>query len=101
MEAVQQFLPLLYSKREAARLLSVSVRTLHALVEAHQLRTVHVGRRVLVPHAALVEFCDNDHPTSLTRPRGTTGMTKRTRKQVAPQRLVTAQNEVNRVQSNG
>jgi excisionase family DNA binding protein len=61
MDPEQQFLPLLYGKREAARIIGISPRTLHSLIAAKQLRTVRIGRRVLVPHAELVRFCESDH----------------------------------------
>ena len=53
----QDFLPLLHSKDEAARILGVGKRTLHDLIVAEKLRVLRVGRRVLVPHAELVRFC--------------------------------------------
>jgi excisionase family DNA binding protein len=62
----QEFLPLLHSKRQAARIIGISERTLHSLIAARQLGRVRVGRRVLIPHAELVRFCENDHPTAKT-----------------------------------
>jgi excisionase family DNA binding protein len=40
--------PLLVSKREAARILSVSPRTIHRLLQRSELRGARVGRRKLV-----------------------------------------------------
>jgi excisionase family DNA binding protein len=57
MYPAQDFLPLLHSKDEAARILGVGKRTLHDLITDKKLCVVHVGRRVLVPHAELVRFC--------------------------------------------
>jgi len=37
------------SVREAARLLSISPRTMHNYIASNSIRTVRVGRRVLVP----------------------------------------------------
>jgi excisionase family DNA binding protein len=55
---------LLVRKREAARLLSVSVDTLEALVRTGQLPSVRVGRRVLIPRSALTALADA-HLTSI------------------------------------
>lgn len=49
---------LLYSKKESARMLSIGLRTLDSLVERGELRTVHIGRRVLIPLESLQEFID-------------------------------------------
>ena len=40
---------LLHSKREAARLIGLSERTLHTLISTKQIRVRRVGKRVLVP----------------------------------------------------
>jgi excisionase family DNA binding protein len=82
MASIQQFLPLLHSKREAARILGVSIRTLHSLIAEKQLRTVRIGRRVLVAHAELMRFCERDHQTSHLCRSGKTSTTKRTRNQL-------------------
>ena len=47
---------LLVSIPEAARRLSVGRTTAYAMISAGRLRTVTVGRRRLVPVAALAEF---------------------------------------------
>jgi excisionase family DNA binding protein len=97
MDPEQQFLPLLHGKREAARIIGISLRTLHSLIATNRLRPVRIGRRVLVPHAELVRFCSGDHPTSQPRPGSITGTTKRTRNQFASGSA--AQSKVNRAGS--
>jgi excisionase family DNA binding protein len=47
---------LLYSKRNAARVLGISERTLHSLIAEKKLRIRRIGRRVLVTRAALEKF---------------------------------------------
>jgi excisionase family DNA binding protein len=54
---------LLHSKRESARLIGVSERTLHKLIATKELEVRRVGRRVLVPHAELLKFISADHHT--------------------------------------
>jgi excisionase family DNA binding protein len=54
---------LLYSKREAASALGVSIRTLETLVSLNQLRSVRIGRRRMVSRRALEAFVRRDHPT--------------------------------------
>jgi excisionase family DNA binding protein len=54
---------LLHSKRESARLIGLSERTVHTLIVTKQLRVRRVGRRVLVPHTELVKFTRPDHHT--------------------------------------
>lgn len=52
---------LLYGKREAAQLLSVSVRTLDNLIARKELCVRRCGRRVLISRRALEEFARRDH----------------------------------------
>lgn len=54
---------LLVSKREAAELLSVSVRTIENLLARKELQARKVGRRTLLAFAALERFVRRDHPT--------------------------------------
>jgi len=54
--------PLLYTKRDAATLLSLSLRTVDNLIARKELRTVRIGRRVLIPVAELNQFIKRDHP---------------------------------------
>lgn len=47
---------LLYNRREAASLPSVSIQSLDKLVRRGKLRCVRVGKRLLIPPEALHEF---------------------------------------------
>ena len=55
--------PLLVSKREAAALIGVSVRTLENLIGNKQLPTRRIGRRCLIERSALERFARHDHRT--------------------------------------
>lgn len=55
--------PILVSKREAAALLSVCVRTLDTLIARRELPARRVGKRVLIPYASLLTFANRDHAT--------------------------------------
>lgn len=50
------------SVREAARLLSISVRTVHNYIGLKAIRTVRVGRRVLVPMKSVNEVATRGIP---------------------------------------
>jgi len=52
--------PLAVDLREAARLTSLSVRTLSRYVHSGRLRAVRVGRRIVVPIAALNALLGED-----------------------------------------
>ena len=56
---------ILLSRREAAALLSISLRTLDALVLRKELVPRRIGRRSLFQRQALERFAQHDH---LTRP---------------------------------
>lgn len=56
--------PLLIAKREAAKVLGISVRTLETLISLRQIKSVRVGRRRLIPTAELARFTRQDHVTS-------------------------------------
>jgi excisionase family DNA binding protein len=51
------------SKREAARMLGISIRTIDRLIALKELPVRRLGRRVLIPRASLESFIRNDHPT--------------------------------------
>jgi len=53
----------LISKKEAANLLSLSVRSLEYLIQRRELPSRRVGRRVLIPRQALEYFARRDHQT--------------------------------------
>lgn len=52
---------LLYTRNEAAQLLSVSVRTLDHLQHSKEILTRRVGRRVLIHRNELEKFARRDH----------------------------------------
>lgn len=53
--------PINVSKKEAAALLGVCPRTIDNLICAKDLPYRRIGRRVLIPYAALVAFARRDH----------------------------------------
>jgi hypothetical protein len=55
---------LLYDRKEAARQLSISVRSLDYLLAAKQLETRRIGKKTLIPHGALVRFAQGNHHES-------------------------------------
>ena len=57
--------PILVSKREAATLLSVSMRTIDNLLRAGERRPRRVGKRVLFSRTELDRFARQDHSTKL------------------------------------
>jgi excisionase family DNA binding protein len=54
---------LMYSKKEAAAILSLSVRTIENLVANKELTVRRVGKRVLIPYQSLVQFSKGNHQT--------------------------------------
>jgi excisionase family DNA binding protein len=54
---------ILVSKREAAKALSISLRTLDYLIASKEISARRIGRRVLIPRKALEHFARSDHPT--------------------------------------
>jgi excisionase family DNA binding protein len=50
------------SRFEAAKMLSISLRTLDALLARGELRGKRVGRRILFPLEELDRFLKRDHP---------------------------------------
>ncbi len=60
------------SVREAARLLSISPRTMHNYIASNAIRTVRVGRRVLIPMKSVNEVASRGIPWSRNQePTGT------------------------------
>jgi hypothetical protein len=51
----------LYDRKEAARMLSISVRSLDYLVAARELETRRIGKKVLIPHGSLSRFAQGNH----------------------------------------
>jgi excisionase family DNA binding protein len=60
--------PILVSKKEAARVLSVSIRTVDNLIASKELAVRRLGRRCLIPRRALEEFARRDHATQANDP---------------------------------
>jgi excisionase family DNA binding protein len=58
--------PLLISKRHAAAMLGLSVRTLENLISLKELPARRIGRRCLLEKAALERFVRRDHRTQPT-----------------------------------
>jgi hypothetical protein len=56
--------PLLVSKKDAALMLSVSVRTVSNLLRVKSLACRRIGRRSLIPVQSLRAFIRHDHPES-------------------------------------
>lgn len=55
--------PILVSKREAAALLGVCVRSIDNYIASKELPCRRIGRRTLVPYSGIVAFSRRDHPT--------------------------------------
>lgn len=64
MQSQQTQAPLLVSKKEAASLLGVCPRTIDNFVARKELPCRRIGRRTLIPFAALQQFAKRDHVTS-------------------------------------
>jgi hypothetical protein len=58
---------LLYDRKTAAHKLSISVRSLDYLIAAKQIDTRRIGKKVLIPHGALVRFAQGNHYESPKR----------------------------------
>ncbi len=56
--------PLLVSKKQAALMLGLSVRSIENLVARKELVPHRVGRRVLFLRKSLEQFARRDHPTA-------------------------------------
>jgi hypothetical protein len=57
---------ILYDRKEAARQLSISVRSLDYLIARKELDTRRIGRKVLVTHASLVRYASGNHFDAIT-----------------------------------
>ena len=60
------FQKVLYTKREAAQLLSISLRSLDYLIVSQQLPARRIGRRVLVHRDSIEQFARLDHASIRT-----------------------------------
>ena len=61
--------PLLVSKRDAAAMLSLCVRTIDNLIASKELPARRCGKRVLIPFSALQQFAKRDHVTTAAEPQ--------------------------------
>jgi len=62
---------LLYTKREAAQLLSLSVRSIDYLITSCEIASRRVGRRLLIHRDAIERFARQDrHPRTKNRTAG-------------------------------
>ena len=59
--------PLLVSKKSAASMLAISLRTLDNLIAAKEIPVRRIGRRVVVSRRAIEDFARRDHVTTKTR----------------------------------
>jgi hypothetical protein len=62
---------LLYSRRDAAKALSLSIRPIDYLIATGRLTTRRIGGKILIPTSAVRRFAREDHPESVrtARPR--------------------------------
>lgn len=56
---------LLYDRKEAAKLLSISLRSLAYLLSRGEIHFRRIGSKTLIPHAELVRFARGQHPSPL------------------------------------
>ncbi len=57
----QQPVKLLYTKKEAAQMLSISVRKLDYLIADGEIKVRRIGKRVTIHIRALQQFASRDH----------------------------------------
>ena len=58
---------LLYDRKTAAQMLSISVRSLDYIIAAKGLETRRIGRKVLVTHGSLVRYAAGNHYAMTSR----------------------------------
>ena len=56
---------LLYSRRDAAEALSLSIRSIDYLITTGRLSSRRVGSKILIPAGAIRRFAREDHPESV------------------------------------
>lgn len=59
---------LLYSRRDAAEALSLSIRSIDYLITTKRLITRRVGGKILIPVGAVRRFAKEDHPEFVRAP---------------------------------
>jgi hypothetical protein len=52
---------LLYDRKESARQLSISIRSLDYLIAAKTFQTIRIGKKVMIPHSELVRYASANH----------------------------------------
>jgi hypothetical protein len=52
---------LLYDRKESARQLSISIRSLDYLIAAKTFQTIRIGKKVMIPHSELVRYASSNH----------------------------------------
>ena len=57
---------LLYDRKNAARQLSISVRSLDYAIAAKKFRTIRIGKKVLIPRSELVRYAAANHYEPVT-----------------------------------
>ena len=70
MENRTEKLPLAVSIHEAARLLSVSPRSIQNYIQVRMLSARKIGRRTVIPMRALENFLRTDQPSPVSNPGG-------------------------------
>jgi hypothetical protein len=58
----QQIQKLLFSRKDAAIALSLSVRSIDYLISSGNLLTRKIGRKILIPVGEISRFAKTDHP---------------------------------------
>ena len=53
---------ILYDRKTAAQMLSISIRSLAYLLSRGEIRFRRIGSKTLIPHAELVRFAHGHHP---------------------------------------
>jgi hypothetical protein len=59
---------LLYSRRDAAEILGISIRAIDYLIATQQLATRTIGSRRLIPRWTLDQYARRDHPGPIAPP---------------------------------
>lgn len=58
---------LLYDRKTAAKMLSISLRSLAYLLSRGEIHFRRIGSKTLIPYSELVRFARGHHPTPLAR----------------------------------
>ena len=59
----EEVIPICVTRREAARKLGISLRTLDYLLSRKELVRRKIGSRTVIPMSSLLAFLRKDHPT--------------------------------------